>query len=132
MTLPVVTFEDPERYTIDVVEAKFTGRDETYKPTSVATGFPTAVGYHVQVDLENTPADDFPARERSQVRITCWAPAGKRTEVKQLASLTQGLLATDPRIRPIGGRSKPTTDPDTKAELCWFLVRVNLPGNQEP
>jgi hypothetical protein len=129
--LPLVTFADPERLVIDACETAWTGRLEPYKPTSVETGFPTDTStYHVQIDLENTPGDDYPARERNQVRITCWAPPKKRTDVKALASVTQGLLNMHPRIRPIGGRSRPVTDPDTKAEMCWFLVRVNNPGIQ--
>lgn len=131
MTLPLVTFGDPEKYTIDVLEALYSGRTEDYVPTSIATGFPVTPGYHVQVDAEQASGADQPARERNQVRITCWAPPTKRTDVKDLASLTQGLAATDPRIHRAGGRSAVATDPDTKSELCWFLVTVNLPGIQQ-
>lgn len=131
--LPVVIFADPERFTIDVLEDLWTGRAEDFKPTSIATGFPTdTTKYHLQVDLENTPGDDYPARERNQIRVVAWAPPKERTKVKELASLTQGLLNTNPRIRVVGGRSRPVTDPDTKAQMCWFLIRLNNPGIQQP
>lgn len=130
---PLVTFPDPEAAVINYLKAAFTPRSEPYKATSVSTGFPAAAAtYHVQVELEAGNADDYPVTERAQVRVNCWAPAGKRNEVKALASLTQGLVYAHPGdsdvagCQILGGRSDVITDPDTKRLMCWFLVRVNL------
>lgn len=126
-------FGDAETEMVDYLENAFAPRSESYKATSVSTTFPTASGYHVQVEVEAGNADDYPVTERAQVRFNCWAPAGKRTDVKRLASLTMALVYTfagtsaacsNPRI--LGGRSDVTTDPDTGYLMCWFLARVDL------
>lgn len=130
---PLVTFPDPEAALISYLKAAFAGRPEAYRATSVSTGFPAAgATYHVQVELELGNADDYPVTERAQVRLNCWAPAGKRSDVKNLASLTQGLVYSHPGDADVagcsipGGRSGVVEDPDTKRLMCWFLARVNL------
>lgn len=133
---PLVTFPDPEAALIGYLKTALTGRLEPYAAATVSTGFPaTAATYHVQVELEAGNADDYPVTERAQVRVNCWAPAGKRSDAKALASLAQGLLFAHPGtaeiagVTMLGGRSAVTTDPDTKRLMCWFLVRVNLKAN---
>lgn len=131
---PLVTFPDPEAAVINALKAAYLPRVETYKPATITTDFPAAVlmtTTHLQVELEVGNADDYPITERAQVRVTCYAAPGKRTDAKRLASLTQGLayglvggsiLGCDVLI----GRSDVVTDPDTKNLMCWFLARVNL------
>lgn len=130
---PLVTFADPERALIDYLTDVAVGYPETYAPTTVSDGFPpTGSAYHLQVELEAGNADDYPIAERAQVRVNCWAPSGKRTDVKALASLAQGLVYRHPGDVNVAGcsilvgRSDVITDPDTKRLMCWFLVRVNL------
>jgi hypothetical protein len=135
MTKPLVTFGDPERLVIDYLKAAFAPRAEAYKPATVTDSFPTAAlttQTHVQVELEHGNVDDYPATERAQVRVTCYAGPGKRTTVKSLASLAQGLLYTHPGdgsvagTVPLLGRSDVITDPTTKNLMVWFSFRVNL------
>lgn len=130
---PLVTFPDPEAELYDDLKAAFLPRTEPYKATSFSTGFPKSdATYHVQVELEAGNTDDYPVTERAQVRVNCWAPSGKRDDVKNLASLAMGLIHAHPGSAAVasyevrGGRSGITTDPDTKRLMCWFLVRVNL------
>lgn len=141
MTLPVVTYPDPEAIVKARIEAAYTGRVETYKPDTVSIEFPgpDLATIHAQVAYEGPAAEDqYPAKERSQVRVVLWAPQGRRDDVKNAASLTLGLLCSTPpgagvgSIRKILGRSKVITDPDTKHLMCWFLIRVNLRGTQLP
>ncbi|HJR89521.1 MAG TPA: hypothetical protein VJ782_05105 [Aeromicrobium sp.] len=132
MTTSPVIFGDPEALLIGHLVTAFAARTETYKATSVGIGFPAASGYHVQVELEVGNADAYPVTERAQVRVNCWAPKGKRSDVKDLASLTMALVnsydgdaeATGAHV--IGGRSAVIPDPDSGYLMCWFLARVNL------
>lgn len=135
MTGPRVTFGDPERLGIDYLKAQFLPRLESYKPATITDTFPAAAlttATHVQVELELGNAADYPVTERAQVRFTCYAGPGKRTNVKALASLTQALICSHPGSSSIAGtrilvgRSSVITDPDTGNLMCWFLVRVNL------
>lgn len=130
---PLVVFPDPEAALVNYLKAAFLPRTEPYKATSVSTGFPASTAtYHLQVELEAGNADDYPVAERAQVRVNCWAPAGKRSDVKDLASLAMGLAYSHPGSSDVagcqilGGRSDVITDPDTQRLMCWFLVRVNL------
>jgi hypothetical protein len=139
MSKPLVTFPDPEVHQIDMLKAAFLPRSETYKPTgagAVSPDFPTAAlagdATHVQVELEVGSAEDYPITERAQVRYTCYAAPGKRTNVKALASLTQALVYAQPGDADVAGafiligRSDVVTDPTTKNLMVWFLARVNL------
>lgn len=139
---PLVTFGDPEAAVINALKAAFAPRAETYKPATITTAFPAAAlttATHVQVELEVGNAADYPIVERAQVRVTCYGPSvhssssgrNARTEIKALASLTQGLLYTYAGGDVAGvdiliGRSDVVTDPDTKNLMVWFLARVNL------
>jgi len=135
VTKPRVTFADPEILAIDYLKAQFLLRSESYKPATITTAFPAAVlttTTHVQVELELGGADDYPVAERAQVRFTCYAAPGKRTDVKRLASLTQALVYAHPGDANVAGsgilvgRSDVVTDPDTKNLMVWFLARLNL------
>lgn len=140
MTNPLVVFADPEKVIRDRLVAGYSGRLETYLPTAehidVKFPPPDLDGGYVQIAHEFSPADDYPAKERAQVRVVCWMPAKRRSDVKDLATLTMALLNATPGgadltiIRPLGGRSAVITDPDTQYLVCWFLVRVNLRPNQ--
>lgn len=130
-----VTFADPEVVEIDYLKAAFLPRSESYKPATITTAFPATAlttTTHVQVELELGGADDYPVTERAQVRVTCYAAPGKRTDAKRLASLTQALVASQPGSASVAGakilvgRSNVITDPDTKNLMVWFLARVNM------
>jgi hypothetical protein len=133
---PLVTFPDPEAHQIAALKAAFAPRSETYKPATISTSFPTAAltgdATHVQVELEVGGADDYPITERAQVRYTCYAAPGKRTNVKALASLTQGLVYAQVGDGSVSGafirigRSDVVTDPDTKNLMVWFIASVSL------
>lgn len=138
MSKPLVVFGDPESLQIDYLTAAFEDRAEPYKPATITPNFPVTAlttATHVQVELEVGGASDYPVTERAQVRFTCYAPPGKRTWVKDLASLTQALVLSQPGddavsgAFPLIGRSDVTTDPDTKNLMCWFLARVDLKAN---
>ena len=130
---PLVTFPDPEAKVVNYLKTALVPRAEAYAPATVATSFPmTLTGRpHIQVELEVGNADDYPVTERAQVRVTCWAPPGKRSDVKALASLTQAFIYSYADADVAGcdillGRSDVITDPDTKNLMVWFLARVNL------
>lgn len=133
---PATTFGDPERLTIDYLAAQFAARVEAYTPDTITSAFPTAAltgdGTHLQVELEASEGDDYPATERAQVRVTAYAAPGKRTNAKSLASLAHALLLAHPcsasivGTSPILGRSSVIEDPTTKNLMVWFLARVNL------
>lgn len=135
---PLVTFTDPEAL-VTYLTSTFAARVETYKPATISVKFPDAAlatTTHLQVELETSNTTDFPILERAQVRVTAYAGPGKRTNVKALASLTQGLLLAHPGsagiagIFPLIGRSDVIEDPTTKNLMCWFLVRVDLTATQ--
>ena len=132
---PLVTFPDPEAAVASRLTAAFAPRAETYKPTTITVNFPTTAlttQTHVQVELEAGGVQDYPVTEKAQVRVTCYAGPGKRTNVKALASLTQGLLCSWEgddevyNVTPLIGRSDVITDPTTKNLMVWFTVRVDL------
>lgn len=124
---PLVTFPDPETALIGYLSGIM-----ALPPSS--TSFPAAalVEPRLQVELEVGNAADYPITERAQVRVTCHAPAGKRTDVKALASLAQAYVYGHPGDSDVAGcsilvgRSDVITDPDTKNLMVWFLARVNL------
>lgn len=132
---PLVTFADPEALVVNYLTTAFAPRAEPYKPSTITVAFPTAAlagnVTHVQVELEVGGVADYPVTERAQVRVTCYAAPGKRTNVKALASLAQGLLsryadANVANVTPLVGRSDVITDPTTKNLMVWFTVRVDL------
>lgn len=139
MTKPLVTFADPEALVIAYLKAQFVPRVETYKPATVTVDFPASVlttATHLQVEIESSGDADRPILERGQIRVTAYAGPGKRTNVKLLASLAQGLLYRHPGdssaagIFPLIGRSDVIEDPTTKNLMVWFLARVDLKATQ--
>lgn len=141
MVKPLVTFGDPESLMRSYLVAEFAARGEAWKPATITTAFPTSAlskpnGTHVQIEAEVGNVEDFPVTERAQVRFTCYAAPGERTIVKQLASLTQGLVLSHPGdsvvvgTRPQIGRSDVVTDPATKNLMCWFTAWIDLKATQ--
>lgn len=136
MSKPRVTFGDPEALQINFLAGAFAGRPEAYKPATITPNFPasalTGNATHVQVELEAGGVADYPVAERAQVRFTCYAAPGKRTNVKALASLTQALVYAQPGTAAIEGasikigRSDVITDPATKNLMVWFLAEITL------
>lgn len=135
MSKVAVTFGDPESLQIDALTAAFNGRSEVYRPATITPAFPASAltnSTHVQVELEVGGAADYPVAERANVRFTCYAPPGKRTWVKALASLTQALVfsqsGTDgvQGVRMLIGRSDVVADPTTKNLMVWFLAEITL------
>lgn len=75
---------------------------------------------HLEVAWDGTPiVTDTLAL--ATVRIV--VRAATTGEAKRLALLAQAHLLTDPSITPLVG-VQPVRDPDTRAELAWFTVRV--------
>jgi hypothetical protein len=149
VTTPVVVHGDDERGLIDRLTTLWAAIDEDYTPAHIGVEIPVTLTdtTQLQVQHETSPPDDYPARERAQTRITCWAPEDHRGQVKNLASRTLGLLtamtpdAAGPvttevqrigSVRVILGRSRVVQDPDTKNLAIWFLVRTSLRGTQLP
>lgn len=143
MSKPLVTFADPEAAIVTYLTTAFAGRSELYKPALVATTYPSAklVGVtRIQVELELGNADNYPISELAQVRVTCHGPSSwaapstrvARTDIKALASLTQGLLYTHPGDSTVAGvfiqtgRSDVIPDPATGNLMVWLLARVTL------
>ena len=138
MAKPLVTFADPESL-VTWLAAQFVPRVETYKPATISVKFPAAAllgTTHLQVELESESVADYPVLTRAQVRVTAYAAPGKRSDVKRLASLAQGILLAHPGsadiagIFPLIGRSDVIEDPTTKNLMCWFLVRVDIKATQ--
>jgi hypothetical protein len=131
---PAVVFADPEHKVIDrLVACSHTGVS-TRHPSSTLAGSAT----RIQVEHESTPSAGYPQAARAQVRITAHAAPGKRDDVKALAAQALSDLYTfegDADVTGIFPASLPsgvTTDPTTRNEMCWVLVRVNLKASLAP
>ena len=130
---PLVTFADPERKVIDFY-------DGLALADSVSSAFPTSTlagtATHMQVELEVGNTAAYPASERAQVRVTCHVAPGRRSTVKDLASLAQGHLLAwggDADVSgtfPLVGRSDVITDDATQNLMVWFTARVDLKATQ--
>lgn len=132
---PLVTFADPEKAIIDYLLGAFTGNLADRKPGTVTAGPPSSKlsgATHVQVELDGSFVNSYPATDRATVRVNCYAAPGRRSDVKALASLVQGLVSIHPGDAdvfgtvPLVGRSAVITDPDTKNLMVWFTFRVNM------
>jgi hypothetical protein len=131
---PLVIFPVPDTAMRDYLRPLCLARAEAYAPNTVTADFPASLtsGTHLQVELEAGNTEDFPVTERAQVRFTLWAPAGKRSDVLNAASLVMGLVYAHPGdsdvagCRILGGRSDVIEDPDTGFLMCWFIARVDL------
>jgi hypothetical protein len=133
---PRVTFGDPESLQIDYLTTEYAARSESFKPATISPNFPTTAlvgnATHIQVELEVGGAGDYPVAERANVRFTCYANKLKRSNVKELASLTMALVYAQPGTAAIEGariligRSDVITDPATKNLMVWFLAEITL------
>jgi hypothetical protein len=131
----LVTFADPE-----LVIATYLETCELGDQVTIDTAFPstlTGTQRYVQVDLAGTPGTPY-YLEQPTIRFVAWAPNGKRSAVKALASLVRGHLLRHPGdddvmgIASLVGRSAVGTDPDTKNLSCWGTVRVSLRPHPAP
>lgn len=143
---PVVIHGDDEAAVIARLVAAWALVDEDYTPPAdaITVGIPLELTDKTAIQVEHegvVDVDTYPARERNQTRVTCWAPKGKRSWVKALAARSVGELEATPpdapdtgqevgSIRLQTGRSKPIQDPDTKNLGIWFLVTTSIRGNQ--
>lgn len=130
MSTPVV-MPDAEREAIDILAAHFAvGTVSTSYPSTTLTGSTI----RVQVDAEPSSVVDYPATERTPVRVVVHAAPGQRTAVKDAADdCLRYMFAATGRpnvsgVKAITGRSSVATDPDTKNLMCWFIVRLDLLG----
>ena len=130
MTVPVVEYGDAERIIVDHL-AGLLDPDDCTVGVGVPHDWTPASLPHVQVQLDGTPSLVHPIVARATVRIV--ARAGTTTAAKRLADQAHGVLLGTPP--PAGVASiqamtglLPARDPETRAELASFTVRVNLRG----
>lgn len=114
---PAASFPDPEPLVRPILTAAF--------PTAtvgigVPEGWSPASPTHIEVAWDGTPIVTN-TLALSTIRIL--VRAATTTEAKRVALLAQAHLLTDPSITPSVG-VQPIRDPDTRAELAWFTVRV--------
>lgn len=136
MSKPLVEFPDAEAAVVSYLDGAYTGPLAARKPDTISTRPPQAAlpadTEWLQVELDGSFVDDFPATERATVRCTYYTATGRRSDVKAGAALASGLLAIHPGdgevwgTFPLVGRSQVITDPQTKNLMCWFTYRVNL------
>jgi hypothetical protein len=125
---PLVDLPDAERVVIDILLAEGHATVRPQYPSTTLTGTNTVL----QVQLESSDTAGYPFVERAQVRVTAHAAPGRRDAVKELAGDALADLYVYPGdadvagIVPRGGRSAVSTDPSTRNEMCWVLVRVDL------
>jgi hypothetical protein len=131
---PLVEFADPEVRGRGLLRRRVHRQPRHRGPGAITTAPPATrlADTHLQVELDGSFVGDYPATERATVRVNCYAPPGRRSDVKALASIAQGLLSIHPGdaavfgTLPLVGRSSVITDPDTKNLMVWFTFRVNL------
>lgn len=136
MTKPLVEFPDAEAKVIAYLDAAYTGSLASRKPGTISTQPPqTALAANaewLQVEMDGSFVNDFPATERATIRCNYYTAPDRRTAVKAGAALAAGLLGIHPGdayvygTTPLIGRSQVITDPQTKNLMCWFTYRVNL------
>jgi len=129
---PVVVHEDPERALQGVLESLLRGRgDTTPISATLPSGWTTASGRRIVVQWDGTPTVRPPVLFSASVRVTVWA--AKPTDAKMLATLCQGLLLSyrgGPDIARLGllAGILATQDPDNRAPIASFTVRVDMRG----
>lgn len=142
--IPVVVHGDPESAIVARLKEIWEAITEDFTPTHIGIQIPETLVGETAIQVQHEAVVDlgrFPARERSQTRVTCWAPKGKRDWVKALATRSLGELVATPAqapdvgqqlgsVRPRGGRSGVIADPDSTNLAVWFLVTTSLRGNQ--
>jgi hypothetical protein len=132
----LVTFADPEK-----AIATYLGTCDLGAAVTIDSSFPSTslagTARWVQVELDGTPGTPY-YLEQPTIRVVAWAPNGKRSDVKALASLLRGHLLRHPGdddvcgVKSLVGRSAVGTDPDTKNLSCWGTVRVSLRPHPAP
>jgi hypothetical protein len=128
VTKPLVDLPDAEVVVIDILLAAGYPVVRPQYPSATLTGTNTVL----QVQLESSDTTGYPFVERAQVRVTAHAAPGRRDAVKELAGDALADLysyAGDADVAGIvarGGRSAVVTDPSTRNEMCWVLVRADL------
>lgn len=129
---PVVVHEDPERALQGVLEGLLRGRgDSTPISATLPSAWTVKAGRHIVVQWDGTPTVRPPVLFSASVRMTCWA--ARPTDAKALAILCQGLLLSyrgGPDIARLGllAGILATQDPDNKAPIATFTVRVDMRG----
>lgn len=133
---PRVTYPDVERATVDLLADLVVAREPD---VSVGVGIPTdwTVEHdpHLQVSCDGTPTLDHPIVAHSTVRIVAWAATTSRA--KELANLAHGLIVAHDGAPPVAGVSTltgllPARDPETRAELASFTVRISIRSTPIP
>lgn len=131
---PVVTYPDSEREVRDALADLFPRYWTGVQPT-VGVGVPTKWSVlsslpHLQVSADGTPlVQDHPVRVGASIRIVAWS--NSTTNSKAMATLAMGLMLAHcswgklSGVRPLTGPQS-ARDEDTKGELCYVSLRVNL------
>lgn len=130
------TYPDVERAVVDLL-TELVG---TIEPdVTVGVGVPADWNVehdpHLQVSCDGTPTLDHPIAAHSTVRIVAWAETTSRA--KELANLAHGLIVAHDGAPPIAGVRTltglfPARDPETRAELASFTVRVSVRSTPIP
>lgn len=128
MTKPVAAYPDVEHLIVDHLAGLLEPEDCTVG-VGVPTGWSPSSTPHVEVAWDGTPEVVHPIVARATVRIV--ARAGTSTAAKALALAAQAVIlggsppAGVANIQSLTG-VLPARDPDTRAELASFTVRVNV------
>jgi len=135
VSIPLVTFADPEVAVVDYLTTALAGRSESYTSgVTVGAFYPRSstdapVQPFVQVSWDGTPTVPYPITERATIRVTCWAD--NPGPAKLTAQLVQGLLAVHPgdtgvfAVQILTG-PLPARDPDTGLFGVSLTCRVSL------
>lgn len=136
MSRPAVLIPDVERLIVDYLQ---TIRG-LYLPTGATIGVGVPAGWtsarppHIQIVNDGTPSMVWPIVASPTVRVV--VRAATTTLAKSTAAMALGLLCADGwppsfSIIPLTG-VLPASDPDTRAELASFTVRVNVRSTPIP
>lgn len=128
--MTLVQYPDPE-----LLVKSYLDDELAYLDPAVTTGVGVPSGWtkssprHLQIESDGTPEIVHPIVAYTTVRVVAWAT--DPTPAKELASRAMGHLLAHPgdddvsAIRRLTG-VLPARDPETKAELAAFTVRVGL------
>jgi hypothetical protein len=122
---PVAVYPDAERLTVDLL-TDLLDEDETPVGTDLPSDW-SGSGF-IQVQWDGTPIMSHPVAAHATIRVTTWSATP--TGAKGLAALAQGLLLSHTggegisSIRSLTG-ILPARDPDTRAPIASFTVRVS-------
>lgn len=130
MTHPAVLIPDVERLVIDYLQA-IRG---THFPAgaTIGVGIPAtwtpAAPAHIQIVSDGTPTMTWPIVASPTVRVV--VRAASTTLAKSIAAMAMGLLCAGGwppsfSILPLTG-VLPASDPDTRAQLASFTLRVTV------